>query len=179
MRIEIPFSGARITVRDYGRADLSSITAMWFDEVNGQYMVDPTEAFVDDWYRNALNELEDNPEGYYLTIVLNGTDRIIGSCCMFPDEKGERYDIGYCIHKNYWRQGLGTELIALIIGWVRSHGGTEITAEVAKENVASNRLLLHYGFRVLREATFRKHNMDVTFESYIYGLTLGDGTPAC
>ena len=172
MRIESPLCGPRITVRDYRKADLPSITAMWFDEVNGKYMSDPTREYVDSGYQKALDELEDNPEGYYLTVELNGSQRIIGSCCMFPDEKKECYDIGYCIHKDYWRRGLGTEVLALMTDWIVDHGGRQITAEVAKENAASGGLLVSNGFRVLRESSFKKYNMGITYESYIYSRSL-------
>lgn len=162
----------RITVRDYRKSDLPFLIDMWFDEENGKYLSDPAKAYVDDEYRKALDQLEDNPYGYYLTLVLNGSDEIMGSCFIFPDDKQESYDIAYCIHKNYWGQGYGTELIRLIIDWVYNHGGIEITAEVAKDNTASNLLLRKNGFEVIRENRFRKYNMDVYYDSYIYRLML-------
>ena len=174
MLLEKPLSTSRITVRNYKKADLPTVTAMWFDEENGKYMSDPREEYVDSKYQKALDALEDNPLGYYLTIESNDTGKIIGTSCIFPDEKRECFDIGYCIHKDYWRKGLGTELIGLIKAWVISHGGTQITAEVAKENVASNQLLIKNGFKVLRETQFEKYNMGITFESYIYSLRLDD-----
>lgn len=174
MQIKKPLESERITIRDYRRADLPAVTGMWFDPVNGQYLSDPTEEYVDDRFRAALEGMEDNPDGYYLTVVLSATERIVGSCCIFPDEKRERWDIGYCVHKDFWRRGIGTELLGLLIGWIRAQGGTQITAEVAKDNAGSNRLLRHYGFEVLRESSFNKYRTGVTFESRIYGLTLGD-----
>ena len=174
MLLEKPLSTSRITVRNYKKADLPYLTAMWFDEENGKYMSDPREEYVDSRYQKALDDLEDNTKGYYLTIMSNDTREIIGSSCIFPDEKCECFDIGYCIHKDYWKKGLGTELIGLIKAWVISHGGTQITAEVAKDNVASNRLLIKNGFKVLRESEFKKYNMDICFESYIYSLSLDD-----
>ena len=172
MQLERELRSKRMTVRDHQAADLPSITAMWFDEENGKYMSDPTREHVDAAYQQALDELEDNPEGYYLTVVSNGTGRIMGTCCIFPDEKWRGFDIGYCIHKDCWRQGYGSELIALIIDWVRGHGGVEITAEVAKENAASRRLLEKNGFEAVEESQFKKYNMGITFESYIYRIKL-------
>lgn len=145
---------------------------MWFDEENGKYMVDTTEPYVNDDYRKALDELEDNPEGYYLTIVSTVSEEIMGSCCIFPNDKKGSFDIGYCINKNYWRRGYGTDLISLLIDWIREHGGFEITAEVAKDNAGSNALLRKFGFEVIRETTFKKYNMDISFDSYIYRLRL-------
>lgn len=172
MQIEQALTAQRITVRDYRKADLPFVTAMWFDAENGKYMSDPTEEYVDTQYQKALDGLEDNPEGYYLTVVSNDSGDVIGSCCMFPDEKKEVYDIGYCIHKKYWKQGYGSELIALLIAWVRAHGGIALTGEVAKENIASNRLLQKHGFRAVCEKSFRKYHMGICFESYLYRLDL-------
>lgn len=172
MKIEGTLSSPRITVRNYRRADLPLLTTMWFDAENGKYMSDPTKEYVDDRYQTVLDKLEDNPDGYYLTLVLSGSEEIIGSCFIFPDDSKKSFDIAYCIHKNYWRQGYGTERIPLIIDWVYNHGGIEITAEVAKENIASNSLLRKNGFEIIREARFKKYNMDIYFDSYLYRLIL-------
>ena len=170
MLIEKPLSASRITIRNYQKADLPFLTAMWFDEENGKYLSDPTQEYVDSVYQAALDGLEDNPNGYYLTVVLNTSGQTIGSCFIFPDSKNESFDIGYCIHKNFWGKGLGKELISLLIDWVRDHGGVEITAEAAKENIASNQLLINTGFQVIRKSEFKKYNMDICYESLIYSL---------
>ena len=171
MQIMKPLSTERITIRDYRRQDLPFVTAMWFDPENGKYMSDPTEEYVDERYQAALDALEDNPDGYYLTVMSNTSQKIIGTCCAFPDEKRESFDIGYCVHRDFWRQGIGSEIISLLIGWVRDQGGTEITAEVAKENAGSNALLKKFGFAPARESEFKKYNMGISYESYIYRLT--------
>lgn len=174
MLIEKSFStsASRMTVRNYQRSDLPFLTAMWFDEENGKYLSDPTQDYVDSRYQAALDQLEDSSAGYYLTLVLNGSEKIIGSCFLFPDKKRECFDIAYCIHKHYWGRGYGSELLPVIIEWVRAHGGTEITAEAAKENIPSNRLLRRNGFEVIRESGFKKYNMDISYDSYIYKLRL-------
>lgn len=172
MQIKDSLCTSRITIRDYREADRQFLTGMWFDGENGKYLSDPEEEYVDDKYVKALDALEDNQYGYYLTVVLNGSEEIIGSCCIFPDNERAAFDIGYCIHKNYWKQGYGTEVISLLKKWVRANGGKEITAEVAKDNAASNALLRKNGFEVAREGKFKKYNMDIHFDSYFYRLAL-------
>ena len=168
MLIEKPLISSRITVRNYQKKDLPYLTEMWFDKVNGKYMSDPTIEYVDSDFQKALDGLENNPDGYYLTIVLNGSNEIIGSACIFPDEKKEIFDIGYCIHKNYWRKRFGSELLTLIVTWIRNNGGIEITAEVAQDNIASNRLLTNNGFKIKKKSQFKKYKMNISFDSYIY-----------
>lgn len=168
MQIEKNLIGERIEITNYKEADYSFVTDMWFDEENGKYMSDPTREYVNEEYQKALNELQDSQEGYYFVIKLKASGNLIGTCCVFPNEQKEVFDIGYCVHKSHWRQGYGSEVVMLLEEWIRKQGGKAITAEVAKENVASNCLLQKCGFGVIKETQFRKYNMDIVFDSYIY-----------
>ena len=165
MKLKQSLVGERIVIRDYTPDDLTFSTDMWFDPENGRYMSDPTAEYIDEVYQRALDGLQDSKDGYYLIVELRNGDRI-GTCCVFPD-KGV-YDIGYCIHKSLWKQGFGTEAVNLLVSWVRERGGLAVTAEAAKENLGSCALLEKCGFVVKKEASFRKYNMDVLFESLIY-----------
>lgn len=172
MQIENAMSSERIIIRDYFNTDLSFVTSMWFDKENGKYLSDPARDFVDDIFQKALDGMENNPEGYYLVIEAKDKRCLIGSCFLFPDAEKKSYEIGYCIHKEYWRKGYGSEAVLLIKEWICRHGGNEITAEVAKENLASNLLLKKLGFEIIRESKFEKYRMNIRYESYIYCLTL-------
>lgn len=174
MQLKKTLSGPRITIRDYHASDLPSLTAMWFDEENGRYLSDPTKEYADEKYQAALDKLENSTDGYYLTVELKDTRQIIGSCFIFPDDKGERFELAYCIHKAHWRKGYAAELLALVTAWAKDNGYTEITAEAAKENTASGSLLEGNGFRIKRESSFKKYNMGIDFESYIYSLALNE-----
>ena len=90
---------------------------------------------------------------------------------MFPEENNT-YDIGYCIHKDYWKCGYGSEVIEAILAWLRERDVHKVTAEVAKENSASCALLRKYGFKAEKETTFKKWNMDVWYDSYVFSLEL-------
>ena len=172
MKLKQPLSSPRIVLRNYEKADLPFSVGMWLDAENGKYLSDPTPAFVDAAYQKALEELQDSQEGYYLIAQERNTGARLGTCCLFPDESRKVYDIGYCIHKNFWKQGYGTEMLGLIIQWVKDQGGTAITGEVAVENAASNALLRKLGFQVAQETQFRKYHMEVIFPSYLYRLEL-------
>ncbi len=173
MKIDEAMIGQRIIIRNYEKSDLNFLTSMWFDEENGRYMSDPAAEYVDEVYQNALDTLGESNSGYYLVIELHDSRQPVGSLCIFPDEDKKVYDIGYCIHKKYWKCGCGSETIALVLDWLRSHGARKVTAEVAVDNIASNALLRKFGFTVEKKAGFKKYNMDVHFDSYIYAKTLG------
>lgn len=168
MKLEQNILGKRICLRNYEESDLTFLSDMWFDEENGKYLSDPTREYVDDVYQKALDTLGESAYGYYLVAELIDTGECIGSASMFPDERKQVYDIGYCIHKSRWNQGYGSEAVALLCEWLRDNGATKVTAEVAAENAASNRLLRKLGFEIEKISEFKKYNMDVRFDSYIY-----------
>ena len=96
----------------------------------------------------------------------------VGSFSIFPDEDRKVYDIGYCIRKTHWRKGYASEALVLMLDWAKSQGAEKVTAEVAVGNTASNALLHKFGFAVEKKAQFRKYNMDICFDSFIYAKEL-------
>ena len=170
MKLERAVSGDRIELRDYRDSDREFCTEMWFHPENGRYLSDPDQAHVDGKFRRALDSLEDNKDGFYCVAWLKNGQRL-GTCCLFPEEDGS-WDIGYCVHRRYWGRGYGTEIVGLLIEYVRGQGGKSLTAEVAKENAPSNALLKKLGFQAEREGEFSKYNMPVRYESWFYRLWL-------
>jgi ribosomal-protein-alanine N-acetyltransferase len=172
MQINEVLKGNRIRIRDYRRNDLAFVVTMWLDEENGKYLNDPTKESVDEVYMGMLEKMEDNPFGYYLILEEADTCRLIGTCGIFPCEEKDLYDIGYCIHKDCWNQGYGTEAISLILEWIWQHGGIAVFAEAAKQNPASNRLLQKLGFQKKQDSEYEKYGTDIVFESNIYGISV-------
>lgn len=172
MKLDTELTGARVYIRDYRPADLDFAAGMWMDGENGKYLSDPAWDYVDAPFQRALDTLQDSPLGYYLTVCLNGTGERIGTCCIFPDEGREEYDIGYCVHKSQWGRGFGTEIVRLAVDWVRTQGGKRVTAEVADANRGSRSLLEKCGFEMGQASEFEKYHMGVRYPSHIYQLTL-------
>jgi len=162
----------RITIRDYISTDKEFCTGMWFDKENGKYLSDPTAEYVDEVYQNAIDTMEDCEDGYYLIIEDKDEGKSIGSCCIFPNEDRSNIDIGYCVNKTYWRNGYASEAIKQLIEWAKEQHIKTVTAEVAKENVASCGLLRKLGFKVKEETKFKKYHMDIEFNSYLFELVL-------
>lgn len=167
MKLDAPLTGERIILRNYVRTDLPFLTEMWLDEKNGKYLSDPTKEFVNDVYQKALDHLENSTDGYYLVAELQDSGEPVGSAGIFPTGEGV-YDIGYCVHQSKWQQGFGSEMVALLLEWLRCHGAEKVMAEVAIENLPSKRLLQKFGFTVEKTSSFKKYNMDVSFDSVLY-----------
>lgn len=168
MRLENNIRSPRLLIRSYEKSDLGFVTSMWLDPENGRYLSDPTADRVDAVFQKALDTLQDSPHGWYLIIELAGER--VGSFSVFPE--GDIYDIGYCIHKDHWRRGYAAEALTVMLDWMRAQGAKAVTAEVAAENTASNALLQKFGFTVERQTSFKKYNMDMEFESFIYAKEL-------
>lgn len=173
MKIEKKLVGKRIAIRSYQKSDLDFVIGMWFDKENGKYLSDPEREYIDERYQKAIDGMEDSESGYYFVAELTETGKLIGSCCAFPDsdDKGS-YDIGYCVHKSLWRQGYGSEIVSLLLGWIKSEGGKSVTAEAAKANEGSCAMLKKLGFEIIKEAEFKKYNMGISFDSFIFEKSL-------
>lgn len=154
-------------LRNHRTSDLPFLTEMWFDAENGKYLSDPTAEFVNDVYQRVLDDLENSRDGYYLVAETVQDGVPVGSAGIFPTADGV-CDIGYCVHKSRWRQGFGSEIVALLVEWSTAQGAEKVTAEVAIENLPSNLLLQRFGFSVEKKSSFQKYNMGVRFDSYIY-----------
>ena len=141
MKIHNVLSGNQLIIRDYKKTDLNFLLSMWLDEENGKYM----------------------------SVLETASSKIlVGSCCIFPDKQQKSCDIGYCIHKDYWQKGYGSEMLSLLLDWIRKQRLKTVTAEVAVDNIASNALLKKFHFKVIKNTSFKKYNMDVSYKSYLY-----------
>ncbi|SMR71919.1 Protein N-acetyltransferase, RimJ/RimL family [Aliiroseovarius halocynthiae] len=63
-------------------------------------------------------------------------------------------ELGYILHPKYWGQGIARESLAAILGatWDVHPTVRDITAEIDPRNMASARLLTHFGFRLTHSA---------------------------
>ena len=161
---------SRLRIRSYRPADRDFILALWGDRENGRYMIDPLAENRDERYLACLDGMESDPEGYYLIAELLESGSPVGTCCVFPE--GDGCDIGYCIDKAHWREGLGTEMVSALIGWIRARGSRCVTGEVADANTASVALLRRLGFSSDRKTRYKKWGEETWFDAHYYRLEL-------
>ena len=89
----------RLTIRSWQKSDKDFALSLWGDKENGKYMSDPIRENMDEAYLKCVDEMEDNPEGYYLVAEWKEDGTPVGTCCIFPEN--ENYDIGYCVSKDH------------------------------------------------------------------------------
>ena len=161
----------RLYIRSTTESDGPNCLEIWLDDEMGKYLADPPRDKADEAELNFAVGIE-NDEGWYPMVVFKKqSGDFIGTCSVVPEDGGSRWDLGYCIHKKFQRQGYATEMLLCLINAGRNRGVTSFTAKVAKDNPGSNALMRKLGFRILRDdGSFRKRGTDLVYEEYTYIL---------
>ena len=132
------------------------------DEVTKYYDLDSfTELNQADEIINRWNERFKKNDGIRWGIESRRDNKLIGSCGYHSWEK-EHYkaEIGFEVHPNYWRQGVMSEVLAIILKYGFDNMElNRIEAYYDPENIASKSCLEKAGFiyeGLLRKAAFEK-----------------------
>ena len=122
---------------EYGPLCLS----IWLDDEMGRYLSDPPRENASEACMNFAKYIEKDESWYPFVVFSKKTNEFIGTCSVVPMEDPKHWDLGYCVHKNYWRQGYTTEMIKALMAFGYQKGARKFTADVAQENQASNGVL--------------------------------------
>ncbi len=163
---------SRLVIRSTKKEDTDFCLDIWLDDEMGKYMSDPPRDKAGDLYLKWKENVEVYDGCYYFVAVSRQTGDYIGTCSAVPNDEQNHWDLGYAIHKKYWRQGYATEMIKALIGFCYANGGRKITADVATENPGSNAVLRKLGFYVEKEGSFKKSGTDIIYDEYTYRLDL-------
>lgn len=164
---------ARLLIRATIEADGPACLDIWLDDEMGRYMSDPPRDKAGEDYLNFAVGIENDDEWYPMVVFHKATGDFLGTCSVVPLCDGERWDFGYAVHKKYWRQGYATEILSQLIELGRGKGVKSFSADVAKENTASNAVLKKLGFSVLKDTgSFGKHGTDIVYPEYTYILEI-------
>ena len=102
-----------------------------------------------------------NGHGFRWGLVRKEDDRFVGSCGFGAwDKEARSAEIGYELGRQYWRQGIMTEALTVILSFGFEQMRLQrVVAEVMLDNVASIRLLEKLGFKdegILRQEGYWK-----------------------
>ena len=101
----------RLYLRGFEKEDADFAISIWNDPEMGEYLGDPTLDHVDEAYRKSIEALGENKTCCYLISESKAGKERIGTCSFIPRQDGKVYDIAYCVHKKYWRNGYATEMV--------------------------------------------------------------------
>ena len=143
----------RLTLRPVTTADVSTTYAYAGDLENTRFMMflpyaDLTETA--EYLRNAEEEWrKDAPERYEFAICLE--ENHIGGITLYMQEDRAEAELGWVLHKAYWRRGFVTEAALAVMDFARSIGVRRIFACCDSENVASYRTMEKIGMRLVKD----------------------------
>lgn len=159
---------SRLTIKSTKREDTDFCLEIWLDDEMGKYLSDPPREKASDKYLKWKENVEVYNGCYYFVAMAKEDGRYVGTCSTVPSEDKKHWDLGYAIHKKYWRQGYATEMIKALCDFCIENGAEYITADVAKLNEGSNRVLKKLGFKIEKEGSFKKQETDIVYEQYTY-----------
>ena len=140
------FKTERLCLTPLADKDIPALRALFTDdEVKKTYMLPD---FADDaaFLRlfAHLKKLSNDENGYTAGIFLE--DELIG---LFHKVEihGDRVEVGYAIHPQYWNQGYATEALREGIAHFFANGFSEVYAGAFKSNVASMRVMEKAGMK--------------------------------
>ncbi|MDU1411872.1 MAG: GNAT family N-acetyltransferase [Clostridium sp.] len=169
---EIELKTNRLIIKSTKKEDTDFCLDIWLDDEMGKYLSDPPREKANNTYLKWKESVEKYDGCYYFIAVSKENSSYIGTCSAVPSEDKKHWDLGYAIHKNFWKQGYATEMIKELCNFCMENGAKYITADVAKLNEGSNAVLRKLGFKIEKEGTFKKSGTDIIYEEYIYRLDL-------
>ena len=169
---EIELKTNRLIIKSTKKEDTDFCLDIWLDDEMGKYLSDPPREKANNTYLEWKESVEKYDGCYYFIAVSKENSSYIGTCSAVPSEDKKHWDLGYAIHKNFWKQGYATEMIKELCNFCIENGAKYITADVAKLNEGSNAVLRKLGFKIEKEGTFKKSGTDIIYEEYTYRLDL-------
>ena len=103
--------------------------------------IEVTNKVIDRWL-----EEEKDPKTIRFVITLKSNDEPIGSIDVV-DYIDDIPEIGYCLSKKYWNQGLMTEVCKTFSKYLFDIGFEKVLIKAVVENIGSNRVIEKCGFK--------------------------------
>lgn len=144
----------RLTLRPADMTCLHSTHAYAADPENTRFMMFLPYASLEETAR-MLQEAEEEwqkplPERYEFVILLAGVH--IGGITLYMQEDRTVAELGWVLHRDYWRRGYVTEAAQSLIGFAREQLGVRrIFACCDSENVASYRTMEKLGMQLVKD----------------------------
>ena len=142
---------ARLTLRQLGSSDDKEIFALRSNDNVNKYLDRKRSKSVDD-ARNFIQTINENiqrSDSIYWAITLNGTDKLIGTICLFDfSEDLSKAEIGFELLPHFQGKGIMQEAALKVIHFGFQHVGLKsIEAYTHSENQSSTRLLEKLNFK--------------------------------
>lgn len=160
----------RLVLRPFKEDDSEAVHAYVSVVENIQYMVwgpndeSQTKAFIS----QAIAKSKEMPcNNYQLAAVQKSSEKLIGACNL-AILSGEEAEIGWILHRDYWKQGFATEMGNRLLKFgFKELGLHRIIGHCDSENYASYRVMERIGMR--SEGCFLEARPSNKFSDKKYG----------
>lgn len=159
----------RLLLRPFEESDFEAVHTYASIAENIQYMVwgpneeSHTKAFI----LQAIAKSKEIPcNNYQYAAILKSSVKLIGACNIAMSSKDEA-EIGWILHRDYWKQGFGTEMGKRILEYGFDELEHRIIAHCDTENYGSYRVMERIGMR--REGCFLEGRPANKFSDKKYG----------
>ena len=141
----------RLTLRQLRSSDDKEIFALRSNDNVNKYLDRKPSKSIDDAknFILTINENIQRNDSIYWAITLNGTDKLIGTICLFDfSEDHSKVEIGYELLPDFQGKGIMQEAMSKVIHFGFQHVGlNSIEAYTHSENQSSTRLLEKLNFK--------------------------------
>ncbi len=165
--------GKRIILRPFDESDAASILEQLKNGVVGRnmsnvpypYTINDAKKFIAHSKKSGINKAD-----YHFCIESEG--KLVGAVSLSKvDLKNRHAVLGYWLGRPYWRKGIMSEAVFLILKFAfEKLKLNRIEAKTMAPNIASARLLEKLGFKkegILRKAVFKKGGF---LDYFVFGL---------
>ena len=151
MKLDGDLASERVILRQMKKSDISRNFIQWLSNPE-------TNRFLEVRHNPPslkrqlayVQECEDSAEKLYLGIFLKDST-MIGSATL-TRHSYNKMEIGLMIgDENYRGQGLGSEVVRIVINWAKLEGLNEVTAGYLHGNEASAKLFSSLGFEIIHD----------------------------
>ena len=141
----------RLTLRQLVSSDDNEIFALRSDDNINKYLDRKPSTSIDDakTFIQTINKNIQRNESIYWAITLNGTDKLIGTICLFDfSDDNLKAEIGYELLPDFQGKGIMQEATSKVIDFGIQHIGlNSIEAYTHFKNQSSTRLLEKFNFK--------------------------------
>ncbi len=141
----------RLTLRQLVSSDDKEIFALRSDDNVNKYLDRKPSKSIDDAknFIQTINENIQRNDSIYWAITLNGTNKLIGTICLFDfSDDNSKAEIGYELLPDFQGNGIMQEATSKVIDFgIQDIGLNSIEAYTHSENQSSARLLEKFNFK--------------------------------
>ncbi len=99
--------------------------------------------------------------------IFRGNDFLGIVGCLRMDCKKKLFGLFYQLRKSAWGQRNGTEAVGWLLNFMRKkYSRFILVADVIVDNIASEKILKHYGFQLISEENFTQKNLHSKIRRY-------------